>query len=74
MPGCHELSRAKGRCPTCYYFWRRNGRDRVIRRESAEAKLERRMARNYAAAVRRQEHDLIREIYRNAGGLNAGGS
>jgi hypothetical protein len=46
----------------------------VIRRESAEAKLERRMARNYAAAVRRQEHDLIREIYRNAGGLNAGGS
>jgi hypothetical protein len=68
VPGCHELSRAKGRCPTCYYFWRRNGRDRVIRRENAEAKLERRLARSYAAEVTRQEHELWRDIYRAAGG------
>ena len=69
VPGCHERSRARGRCQTCYVFWRRNGRERVLTGETAEARLERRLARNYAAEVTRQEHDLIREIYRNAGGL-----
>lgn len=59
MPGCGERATARGRCNTCYRYWLRTGEDRDLSNEAV----------NYRRLVRHQERELIRSIYRNAGGL-----
>lgn len=66
--GCEEPVYARGRCNPCYQTWRRTGSDPVRTRTTAEVRLERKLARRYAREVTRQEHDLIRNTYLNAGG------
>jgi hypothetical protein len=63
VPGCGEQAHVKGRCDSCYRYWRRHGTDRdLLNRDLEQARVE----RNARTFERAQEATFIRQVYRAA--------